>query len=656
MSRARGMVEFLILLFIVSLFPKFVGLSETDQKNLNDANTLARKEAAVVRSVPVSGSPPNLTGYDALIPIPAAVSKQLHEDFEHYSRSAFYTNVSSLLKGHTKLMSPQPSPRPMDSPFEDNNLQNISFSQGKRPLSREKIGIWIRSHGESNGTSLLHAYLEFQSSQLGVDLSGVYSYDGKATLASSSLKFSGFHATPYLAGADAARDLFERPSDIKFGEFKELQANAVECEWVVQGVVHAHHASRHKVEEAEEELAHPRGAPIKGIPSVHFMGTIWSPDCGLAYHFTMKGERAERHAARTRKALTFAILGLIGLICLSAVFHKSLNTASKLCRVGFWSLALKSLTDGAVCIVALLISPDDSFGLSSMVIAILSLLLVGVYDLQLMVAVYAAQLTEDAANARAADHNSSVEIPSDQSIMNTIYTRYYLIIVIFFVSLSLLSFGDQVRRTYECVLLGIIYSFWWPQIWHSARRGTSIPFSMIWVLLVGLLRLAPTIYICMDRHNVGLHRHAPHVGMAVIAWQALQMFILFIQIWFGPRVFLPASLFSKGYDYHHLLIVSDVEANNDAELPPTIEPLQQRGKVWDEQLGCQCQTVPCAVCMYDVRLPLLEEASKAGPLILSEAQKYMITPCQHAFHTECLERWIHAKLSCPTCRCPLPPI
>ncbi|TKY85347.1 hypothetical protein EX895_005509 [Sporisorium graminicola] len=34
----------------------------------------------------------------------------------------------------------------------------------------------------------------------------------------------------------------------------------------------------------------------------------------------------------------------------------------------------------------------------------------------------------------------------------------------------------------------------------------------------------------------------------------------------------------------------------------------------------------------------------------------MLAPCQHAFHTECLERWLEIKNECPSCRRALPPI
>ena len=38
------------------------------------------------------------------------------------------------------------------------------------------------------------------------------------------------------------------------------------------------------------------------------------------------------------------------------------------------------------------------------------------------------------------------------------------------------------------------------------------------------------------------------------------------------------------------------------------------------------------------------------------SKPYMITPCKHVFHTECLESWMNMKNECPYCRRPIPPI
>ena len=37
-------------------------------------------------------------------------------------------------------------------------------------------------------------------------------------------------------------------------------------------------------------------------------------------------------------------------------------------------------------------------------------------------------------------------------------------------------------------------------------------------------------------------------------------------------------------------------------------------------------------------------------------KKYMITPCDHVYHTVCLEKWMKQKNECPYCKTAIPPI
>ncbi|CAI7928358.1 unnamed protein product [Closterium sp. NIES-54] len=51
----------------------------------------------------------------------------------------------------------------------------------------------------------------------------------------------------------------------------------------------------------------------------------------------------------------------------------------------------------------------------------------------------------------------------------------------------------------------------------------------------------------------------------------------------------------------------------------------------------------CVICMTPVP-------------ITSHSMDRMVTPCDHMFHTACLQRWMDIKMECPTCRRCLPPV
>ena len=63
-------------------------------------------------------------------------------------------------------------------------------------------------------------------------------------------------------------------------------------------------------------------------------------------------------------------------------------------------------------------------------------------------------------------------------------------------------------------------------------------------------------------------------------------------------------------------------------------------------------TVECAICMSEIPVNV-EELPETHKV---DIHNYMVTPCNHIFHTECLENWMSYKLQCPVCRTPLPPI
>ncbi|KAF5104610.1 hypothetical protein DV451_000523 [Geotrichum candidum] len=83
--------------------------------------------------------------------------------------------------------------------------------------------------------------------------------------------------------------------------------------------------------------------------------------------------------------------------------------------------------------------------------------------------------------------------------------------------------------------------------------------------------------------------------------------------------------------------------------------------------------VDCAICMMPIELVLFNKLDASdhadtaaavaaansvmnAPSALLARRKYMVTPCQHVFHTECLEMWMRSRLQCPICRNPLPPL
>jgi hypothetical protein len=75
-----------------------------------------------------------------------------------------------------------------------------------------------------------------------------------------------------------------------------------------------------------------------------------------------------------------------------------------------------------------------------------------------------------------------------------------------------------------------------------------------------------------------------------------------------------------------------VDGDDDVESPPP-DPLVGN--------AATSGTIDCVVCQEAFAFPVL-------------ASSYMVTPCDHLFHKECLRPWLDQALQCPTCRLPLP--
>ena len=56
--------------------------------------------------------------------------------------------------------------------------------------------------------------------------------------------------------------------------------------------------------------------------------------------------------------------------------------------------------------------------------------------------------------------------------------------------------------------------------------------------------------------------------------------------------------------------------------------------------SCGAPCLECVICYNDIDI--------------SDRTAYMIAPCNHVFHKECLIQWMEVKMECPICRQPLP--
>lgn len=113
------------------------------------------------------------------------------------------------------------------------------------------------------------------------------------------------------------------------------------------------------------------------------------------------------------------------------------------------------------------------------------------------------------------------------------------------------------------LLMTLTYSFWIPQIYHNAERGTGRNALLKqYIIVTAITRLFIPLYIWAYPGNLLFADTSPWV-YALVVWQAVQVAVLCLQDLLGPRFLLPKGLWFpelNTWDYHPILPPSDIES------------------------------------------------------------------------------------------------
>ena len=277
----------------------------------------------------------------------------------------------------------------------------------------------------------------------------------------------------------------------------------------------------------------------------------------------------------------------------------------------------------------------------------------------------------DAAEAEdnaAAPTSPQTTLGSARREMSALYSKFYFLLLgILFLSLHATTWPTTPRSIYSNTLAFIYLSFWMPQIHRNVIRNCRK--ALRWEFVVGesILRLTPIVYFYIVPDNILFVVNNVNAAYVLMGWVWIQIWALVSQEILGPRFFVPNGWAPPAYDYHPILREEDEEAGAtmpigftqataDPTSPTTPKPgeSKEKGKkVWD-----------CAICTENIDVPVIPaggsgsgegNAAMAATTIFSR-RAYMVTPCRHIFHSQCLEGWMRYRLQCPICRENLPPL
>ncbi|KAB2091118.1 hypothetical protein ES319_A03G168900v1 [Gossypium barbadense] len=188
--------------------------------------------------------------------------------------------------------------------------------------------------------------------------------------------------------------------------------------------------------------------------------------------------------------------------------------------------------------------------------------------------------------------------------LSVLYSRFYGILLGGI--LVMYEFHNFLRP-----ILLLLYSFWIPQIITNVIRDSRKPLHPHYILGMTITRLAIPLYIFGCPHNFMRIEPDKSWCICLVVFIGLQASILLLQHYLGSRWFIPRQILPEKYSYYRRF---DPEANH---------------------------AIDCVICMTSIDLT-------------QRSRDCMVTPCDHFFHSGCLQRWMDIKMECPTCRRSLP--
>ncbi|XP_006351940.1 transmembrane E3 ubiquitin-protein ligase 1-like [Solanum tuberosum] len=189
--------------------------------------------------------------------------------------------------------------------------------------------------------------------------------------------------------------------------------------------------------------------------------------------------------------------------------------------------------------------------------------------------------------------------------LSVLYSRFYGIL------LGGLLFMYEFHKFLRPILL-LLHSFWIPQIVTNVIRDSRKPLHPHYILGMTLTRLAIPLYVFGCPHNFMRIEPDKNWCICLGVFIVLQASILLLQHYLGSRWFIPRQILPEKYNYYRRF---DQGANHATD---------------------------CVICMTAI-----DHTQRSN--------NCMVTPCDHFFHSGCLQRWMDIKMECPTCRRPLPP-
>jgi hypothetical protein len=330
-------------------------------------------------------------------------------------------------------------------------------------------------------------------------------------------------------------------------------------------------------------------------------GEMASENCGWRIHLNGTSLNMDRTISKvTNYCFLMVSVAILQLVCLVHQVQQVANPG-----VSLMSLGQQAMIDAYLCLLHLTagIVADSMFSALATA-AFCEFVVFSMFEMRYLVA---------CSHSRLGNQNSWLEAQAD---IGTIYGRFYGLLLAGIVLVY--EFKDS-----YWVFTFAFYSFWIPQIVRNAVHAYRRPLKPLFIVGMSLCRLVLPLYFFGYTQNFLKVPYNPQLCISLTFYVFAQAGLLLLQYYKGSRCFIPKIFLPHQYNYYRTL--------------SKVENSEIQAKVQEEG------GLDCVICMSDMSD------------IYQCPSKRMVTPCNHFFHPECLERWLKVKMECPTCRGVLPP-
>lgn len=581
------------------------------------------------------------------------------------------------------------------------NFQDPKFAKYIYDESKDKVDNAVVTHMHLK----LSDYKEVQSHSL--DFRGVYYQDsGSIVAVTTSAKFSGTYGLSHLTMNEdrfkISKTLFNQltnltniDKDIGLDDVRNQIVKANEqCEYVAYFQLEKTNYSKQELRDIDDELRKPMGKPLPNdIPALEIgQFVLYSPDCGIVLtnrpDSSFHGIRSEISTVQKRKFIFGLVLLYAAQLILIIRQMKTSRTPGQLTVISSVTLFWLMWGDMTLGLSTLFLTSIPSLFL--VMCCLLSLIFCAcLFEMRFMFFVMNAQVNErgttwweilrggltrrntiDAggdgdgndsgpiipmANTPRQPTQPTYEWQNEGTVSNggLVICICTSIVTMFFI-FNAFTWSKTQRKLAEYIGLLIISSYWIPQFLRNTLKNRRESYRWDFIIGISIIRILPILYICLF-DNPLRHRFDPHLAIFIATYVALQIVLLMMQSRMGARFWVNDKWLPKAYDYQQIISITDLESGFSSELLTNIKSRQQQLAQEQEPdiMDCECT---CPICKDEVLLPILMKRDNLEARSKVKNRQYMITPCHHIFHGECLENWMKYKLQCPVCRESLPPV